>query len=397
MGQYLGSWAIDDYLTIPAVTHRFSTGAAYAASPITVRIYEDDNTTQIITDQAMTAFDSVTGLYVYKQQLTAAAGFEQGKSYTAVIQATVDTVAAIDFHTFQIAADVTATATVAGTVDANVIQVSGHNVPAHGTGLEGYLKVDVGAWRGTAAPAEDTAGYPKVTIKDGTGQGELNIDTGRADSNITYWGGVSAGTLAAASDVWNDASCPTRILTAPTNITSDDGEIHNSASGVYITSTGHTAGATVAAVTGNVGGNVVGTVASVGTVTGNVNGNVGGNVAGNVTGSVGSVAAGGIIAASIASNAITADKIQADAIGTSELSDSAVNKIADGILGRELATGDADALEARTVRSALRAIRNKFDIVGTTMTVCKEDDTATAWTTEITRAAVFPITGSNPT
>jgi hypothetical protein len=395
MGQYLGSWAIDDYLTIPAVTHRFSTGAAYAASPITVRIYEDDNTTQIITDQAMTAFDSVTGLYVYKQQLTAAAGFEQGKSYTAVIQATVDTVAAIDFHTFQIAADVTATATVAGTVDANVIQVSGHNVPAHGTGLEGYLKVDVGAWRGTAAPAEDTAGYPKVTIKDGTGQGELNIDTGRADSNITYWGGVSAGTLAAASDVWNDASCPTRILTAPTNITSDDGEIHNSASGVYITSTGHTAGATVAAVTGAVG-SVTGAVASVTGAVGSVTGNIGGSVA-SVTGSVGSIAAGGIAAASIASSAITADKIAADAIGTSEFSDDTANKIADAILNRSLSATDTDGLNDRTVRSALRILRNKWVNSAGTLTVYKEDDTATAWTTAVTQTAVNPVTASDPT
>lgn len=105
---YLGSWAIDDYVTIMATTHNPTTGAAAAADPIIVRIYEDDTDTEIVSDQAMTAFDSVTGLYKYKQQLTAAAGFEAGKCYTAMVSATVATVAAIVTHTFQIQAKTTA-------------------------------------------------------------------------------------------------------------------------------------------------------------------------------------------------------------------------------------------------------------------------------------------------
>lgn len=108
---YLGSWDIDDYLPIPAVTHRFSSGAAYAPTAITYSIYEDGTTSGIDEDVAMGStapFVGVTGLYYARRQLTTTAGFEAGKNYLVVIQATVDSVAAIDTHLFQIKAKVDA-------------------------------------------------------------------------------------------------------------------------------------------------------------------------------------------------------------------------------------------------------------------------------------------------
>jgi flagellin-like hook-associated protein FlgL len=105
---YLGSWAIDDYLTITATTHSPTTGGAAAASAITLRIYEDDTADEIVEAASMTAFDSITGLYKTKLQLTAAAGFEAGKCYTALIVATVSDVTAITTHLFQIQAKTTA-------------------------------------------------------------------------------------------------------------------------------------------------------------------------------------------------------------------------------------------------------------------------------------------------
>lgn len=42
---------------------------------------------------------------------------------------------------------------------------------------------NVTAWNGTAIPGVDTAGYPKVTIKDGTGTGELDTTSGKVDIN----------------------------------------------------------------------------------------------------------------------------------------------------------------------------------------------------------------------
>jgi len=47
-------------------------------------------------------FDSVTGLYYARRQLTAAAGFENNKTYVVVVKATVDSVSALDVHVFQV-------------------------------------------------------------------------------------------------------------------------------------------------------------------------------------------------------------------------------------------------------------------------------------------------------
>jgi len=104
---YLGSWKIGDYVTITATTHQFSTGNAYAATGnVTYSIYEDSNATQLIDANAMPTFDSITGLYLGRQQLTTALGFERSKHYTVLVKATVDSVSAITTHTFQINAAV---------------------------------------------------------------------------------------------------------------------------------------------------------------------------------------------------------------------------------------------------------------------------------------------------
>lgn len=47
----------------------------------------------------------------------------------------------------------------------------------------GDIKVDVQSWTGTAVASPDTAGYPKVTIKSGTGTGELSLTSGKVVLN----------------------------------------------------------------------------------------------------------------------------------------------------------------------------------------------------------------------
>ena len=108
---YLGSFAIDDYVGIPAATHRFTTGAAYAPSALTYSIYEEATDVGIAENTDMTPaspFDGIVGCYWIRVQATAAAGFEVGKNYLVVVKATVDSVAAIQMHTFQIGAKVDA-------------------------------------------------------------------------------------------------------------------------------------------------------------------------------------------------------------------------------------------------------------------------------------------------
>lgn len=59
------------------------------------------------------------------------------------------------------------------------------------------IPVNVTGWNGTAVATPDTAGYPKVTLKSGTGTGEVNLSSGRADGNVTYIGGSAVSTSAA--------------------------------------------------------------------------------------------------------------------------------------------------------------------------------------------------------
>lgn len=66
--------------------------------------------------------------------------------------------------------------------------------PQPGAVASGPL-VDVGYWAGTVLPAPDTAGYPVVTIKGGTGTGELKINSGIADANVQQWADFAPNAL----------------------------------------------------------------------------------------------------------------------------------------------------------------------------------------------------------
>lgn len=102
---YLGEYEIDEYIDLVATTHRFSSGANYAPSAISYRIYENGSNVEIVTDTVMTNFDAVTGFYYDRIQLTSVLGFEDGKSYVVLIQATIDGVTSIDWRSFRIKLD----------------------------------------------------------------------------------------------------------------------------------------------------------------------------------------------------------------------------------------------------------------------------------------------------
>lgn len=66
------------------------------------------------------------------------------------------------------------------------------------------IPANVTGWNGTAVATPDTAGYPKVTVKDGTGTGEIDTNAGKvllADGAITAavvaTGAIDADALAA--------------------------------------------------------------------------------------------------------------------------------------------------------------------------------------------------------
>lgn len=68
---------------------------------------------------------------------------------------------------------------------------------------------------------------------------------------------------------------------------------------------------------------------------------------------------------------------------------------ADALLKRDMSAVTGEA--ARSPLNAFRFLRNKWGIVGNTLTVTKEDDTTSAWTATVTAApGADPISGSDP-
>jgi hypothetical protein len=131
-------------------------------------------------------------------------------------------------------------------------------------------------------------------------------------------------------------------------------------------------------------------------------------VSGRIDASVGAMAANTLTAAAIAADAITAAKIADGAIDAATFAAGAVNaaaiaadagaEIADAILDRDMSTGtDSGSTTVRTVRQALRFLRNKWSIAAGTLTVTKEDDTTSSWTAAVTgTAGADPVTTVDP-
>lgn len=83
------------------------------------------------------------------------------------------------------------------------------------------LDASVTQWTGTAVAAPDTAGFPKVTIKDGTGTGELQTASGVVDANVVQINAstvsvdnLQKSTLGVVTGVVGAASSTTSVVTS---------------------------------------------------------------------------------------------------------------------------------------------------------------------------------------
>jgi RecA/RadA recombinase len=96
----------------------------------------------------------------------------------------------------------------------------------------------------------------------------------------------------------------------------------------------------------------------------------------------------GVVVASLAANSVTAAALAADAGA----------EIADAVLNRDMSTGtDSGSTTVRTMRQALRFLRNKWAVSAGTLTVYKEDDSTSSWTASVSSdAAAEPVIGSDP-
>ncbi len=129
-------------------THQATMAPFTLAGTPSLSCYKDDSVTQSTAGLTLTVdFDSLTGMNMVKIDTSADGTFyAAGHDYTVVVAA--------------------------GTV--NSISAIGYVVARFSIGRG----VNVKRWNATAVPSEDTAGYPKVTIKDGTGTGEIDTTSG---------------------------------------------------------------------------------------------------------------------------------------------------------------------------------------------------------------------------
>jgi len=89
--------------------------------------------------------------------------------------------------------------------------------------------------------------------------------------------------------------------------------------------------------------------------------------------------------------ALAVDKALDEAFGGFATTDD----VADAVLNRDF--GNVSDTNDRTALNALRAIRNKTSITGSTLTVTKENDSTAAWTAAVTTDAdAEPITAVDP-
>lgn len=183
---YIGSWKIDDLITFYANTHTPSTGAATDAdSPPTYRVYEDETGTPLLTG-SMALIDSANTAGYYSEQITlsAANGFEKGKSYSIYVSAAVGGITGTMHHTFQLEAEVDANRLNWANVDnpATAVNLSATNIDvdqvvASVSGAVGSVTGAVGSVTGNVggnvagSVASVTAGVTVTTNNDKTGYG----------------------------------------------------------------------------------------------------------------------------------------------------------------------------------------------------------------------------------
>lgn len=243
---YYGSWKLNDLLTFTANTHNASTGSAVDADAVPLfHVYEDETATPLVTGtMALLNGTNTVGYYSEQITLSAANGFEKGKSYNIYIQAVVGSVTGTMAHNFQLEAEVdmntASTNVTAGMVTGSVL---------------GNVNGSVGSVVGNVGGSVGSVTNP-VTSGNVTGSvlGNVNGSVGSVIGNV----GGSVGSVV-----------------NPVTVGNVTGSVLGNVNG----SVGSVVGA-VGSVTGNVGGSVGSVLAPVtaGMVTGSVLGNINGSV-----------------------------------------------------------------------------------------------------------------------
>ena len=251
------------------------------------------------------------------------------------------------------------------------------------------IGANVVSFGGTTVTGRDIGA--SVLLSAGSGSGQLDFTSGVVKSNLTQILGTAltetAGQIAAAFKQWFNVATPVGTVNSIPNATA------GASGGLLIAGSN---AATTVAITGNITGNLSGSVGSVTGAVGSVTGGVTVTTNNDKTGYTASTVSDKTGYALTA--AYDAAKTAAQAGNAMALTSGERNSTADAILDRDMSTGtDSGTTTVRTVRQALRFLRNKWAISAGTLTVYKEDDTASSWTSALTTTAgANPVTTSDP-
>ena len=166
---------LDDVIHFDAVTHDPSTGGQVTATSVTFDVFEEATDTPIRVNQTMIERTSQTGVFRGTDTISAANGYEVGKYYSVVSEATAGGVTG---HAVLLAFRCVAAETIAGVSEVDLTHISGgavptpavtgvpdvnvtHHVDVAASVTNGELDVNVGQIIGTA---------PTITT------GDLNVN-----------------------------------------------------------------------------------------------------------------------------------------------------------------------------------------------------------------------------
>lgn len=365
MSDYFGDIRLGETHHFKFTTRQIS-GAPFtlAGSPV-ISAYPGNSTTQLTAGITLTVdFDAVTGYNNVTVVATSGNGYATATDYDLCITTgSVNSVSVVgeSIGSFSIenrsalmptTAARTLVVDAAGLADANAVKLG-----PTGSGMALTAR-DVGA---------------SVLLSSGTGTGQLKLASGYV---AMTWADIAAPTTSVnLSGTTIATTQKVDVDTIKTNPVVNAGTITFPTTATLASTTNITAG----------------TITTVTTATNLTNAPTNGDLTATMKTSAQTAAD-----AAITANALVLE-IEADTdtlTGFITAAPPTANANADALLARNIAGGSSTG---RIVTDALRFLRNKWSISGATLTVCAEDDTATAWTATIsTDAAALPITGNDP-
>jgi hypothetical protein len=173
----LGDVATGSTIQVPWSSNGADGASITRATDGSIRIYKDNSTTQRSSSAGITDnedFDSITGVHLVNIDLsdnTDAGFYAAGHNYHVML--------------------------VAATIDGKTVNswLATFSIQNRYSSPSGTFTANVTQWNGTNVATPDVAGYPKVTIKSGTGTGEVSISSGLVRLSPT---GVD--------DIWDEAT-----------------------------------------------------------------------------------------------------------------------------------------------------------------------------------------------